>query len=948
MKNAKKYYIGIDMGTNSVGYAVTYDDYTLVKYKGEPMWGSTVFEEAMLCDKRRTFRSDRRRLNRRQQRVQLIRDIFAKEISKVDPDFYTRIQQSNLFREDKDNPERYNVFFNDKDYKDSDFYKKYPTIHHLIDELMHSEEPHDVRLVYIACAWLVAHRGHFLNEVSKENISDIIDFAPVYKRFTDYFIQNAIELPWECSAGEFAKILKKKLPITAKEKEFEEQLFGGKKPKDTADGEYPYNRSLIIKLLSGGEVKLSKLFLKNESGESSSLNLGMSDENIASVIAEFDTDADFILILKAMYDWAVLADILNGEECISRAKIKVYNRHDEDLKNLKDFVKEYIPEKYNEIFWEISPKLNNYVFYTDYIKKGEAYKGKREKSDGNDNEKTKKKKTKKEKFYEYLKKVLKTAETAKFTDEGVKLYNDIIEKITLGTFLPKQVDNDNRVIPYQLYWYELNEILKKAEKYLPFISEKDSDGISAKEKILSVFEFRIPYFIGPLSSKNSQFAWMERKADGMIYPWNIEDKVDFDKSEKEFISRMTNTCTYIPGENVLPKNSLLYVRYEILNTINNIKINGQPVSVEAKQKIFEELILKNPRISPKKLKNYLISEGLMTEDDVIGGIDTELTVIASAKTYFDFKNLINNGILTAEDAEKIIEHRTYSEDRLRFKRWVDKEFPDLPEKEKKYIYTMKYKGFGRLSEKLLRGIKGTYKKTEERGTIMDFLWNTNDNLMQILSDNYTFGEEIEKLKKEYYSLNNPSLNDILKNMYISNSVKRPIFRTLDIVKDIISVMGYEPEKIFIEAARGGSEEQKNKRTKSRKQQIKELYSKFNKKKDNPYAEEVRELSRQLEKLGDTADNKLQSDALFLYFMQLGRCMYSGEAIDFENSIYNIEHIYPQSRVKDDSILNNKVLTLSKYNGEKGDIYPINSEWQNKMKDFWSMLYENKFITAEKY
>jgi CRISPR-associated endonuclease Csn1 len=44
MKN-ENYYVGIDVGTNSVGYAVTNEDYKLLKHKGEPMWGSHLFEE---------------------------------------------------------------------------------------------------------------------------------------------------------------------------------------------------------------------------------------------------------------------------------------------------------------------------------------------------------------------------------------------------------------------------------------------------------------------------------------------------------------------------------------------------------------------------------------------------------------------------------------------------------------------------------------------------------------------------------------------------------------------------------------------------------------------------------------------------------------------------------------------------------------------------------------
>ena len=35
----KNYYVGLDIGTDSVGYAVTDERYELCKFKGEPMWG---------------------------------------------------------------------------------------------------------------------------------------------------------------------------------------------------------------------------------------------------------------------------------------------------------------------------------------------------------------------------------------------------------------------------------------------------------------------------------------------------------------------------------------------------------------------------------------------------------------------------------------------------------------------------------------------------------------------------------------------------------------------------------------------------------------------------------------------------------------------------------------------------------------------------------------------
>ena len=82
MNDSKKFYLGLDMGTDSIGYAVTDTEYNLLKFHGEPAWGVTIFDEAALKAERRSFRTARRRLERRRQRAELIAELFAAEIYK--------------------------------------------------------------------------------------------------------------------------------------------------------------------------------------------------------------------------------------------------------------------------------------------------------------------------------------------------------------------------------------------------------------------------------------------------------------------------------------------------------------------------------------------------------------------------------------------------------------------------------------------------------------------------------------------------------------------------------------------------------------------------------------------------------------------------------------------------------------------------------------------------
>ena len=915
----KEYYLGLDIGTNSVGYAVTDSEYKILKYKGEPMWGSHVFEEGSQCAERRSFRTARRRLDRRQQRVRLVQEIFAHEISLVDDKFYIRLKESALYQEDKSGNNPYSVFA-DTNYTDKEYYEKYPTIHHLIMDLIEDETPHDVRLVYMAVAWLVAHRGHFLSDVEKNHVEKVLDFAGVYKELQDYYNDNGYNIPWKNDKECFKDILLQKCGVRDKENLFKSELFEGTSYKSKEDDSI--GNEAVITLLSGGTVDASKLFLNAEFDEKISISFKKSEEEFESALTELDDYADFLIRLRAVYDWSLLYEASGGQSYLSKAKIAAYDQHKKDLNYLKYFIKKYCAEKYDAVFRK--PIEGNYVMYSynfNSIK---------------ENEKRPNRKTSQEEFCAYIKKIIKDVNC---DIEDQTAYEDMMMRLDLCTFMPKQVNNDNRVIPYQLYYYELSKILDTVSKYLPFIDEVDWDGYSNRQKLLSIMEFRVPYYVGPLHREHekSSFAWVQRKANGRIYPWNYKEKVDLDASEQAFINKMTNQCSYLPGEDVLPKYSLKYCAFEVLNEINNIKIDGMNIPVECKQGIYR-LFEKKRKVSRKDILNYLKSNNYMTDRDEMTGID--VNVKSSLKSYHDFRKLLESEMLNNKEVEEIITYLTYTEDKARIRKFLNEKYANLPEEDRKYISKLKYKDFGRLSEKFLVGVKAAIADTRECVNLMHALWETNDNLMQIIfSDKYTFKEQIELEKQQYYENNPKNLEQLLDDMYVSNAVKRPIYRTLDVVNDVRKACGRSPKKIFVEMARGGGK--KGKRSVSRRDQIKELYKSVDK-------QEVREISKLLD---SKTDNELQSEVLFLYFMQLGKCMYSGEPIDIEriksDTYVNVDHIYPQAYVKDDS-LNNKVLVKSELNGLKSDKYPINSEIRKKMYPMWKSYHARGLISEEKF
>ena len=928
-KNCKKWFLGIDIGTNSIGWAVTNMRYQVLKYKNNAMWGVMLFDEGNTCAERRGFRVARRSLQRKKQRIDMLQSLFAAAIASKDENFYKRLKESALYREDRTIDDGC-IIFNGNGISDEEYYEKYPTIHHLICELMESSEYHDVRLLYMACAYILSHRGHFLKEVDKNNIKEVVDFESVYDEFINFYNEAYEEMPWECKKAEFKNILKENMSITAKEKKFRELLWKGKKAKE--DNER-ISVNAVIDMLSGAKVDISKIF-KNESykdEEISSVVLGRSDiDDVMGVVSAYlnEDETELLLKMKSLYDWSVLSEILAGHNSISEAKREVYNIHKEDLSNLKKFIRKYMPEKYNEVFKEVSDKNSNYVKYVHNADDKKINKDKYERANAED-------------FCKYIKGIVKTAEGAVEEDDRA-FYDDMMKRLETNSFCPKQKTGDNRVIPYQLYWYELKVMLDNASKYLDFLNEEDEYG-SVKEKILSIMEFRVPYYVGPLvSGDKSQFAWMVRKNEGKIYPWNFDDMVDRDKSEEAFIRRMTNKCTYIAGEDVLPKNSLLYSKFNVLNEINNIKVNDKPISVQCKQKIYEELFMNRKKVTLKAVKELLISNNYMEKDDEISGID--INIKSGLKSYVDFKRLLKTAVLSENDVERIIERITLTKEKKRIRKWLKREFSNLSEEDIKYVSGLKYDDFGRLSEKLLTGIYDVDRITGEirNGSIIDMMWDNNINLMELLSNEYGYMNEIEALNREYYSENEMSLNERLDSMYISNSVKRPIIRCLDIVNELRTLMGCDPEKIFVEMARGTTENLKGKRAASRKDKIKELYKNAN----ICSEEELRRLSELLE---SKSDSELRRDELYLYFMQFGRSMYSNTSIDIEKlgtKVYDIDHIYPQSRVKDDSI-DNRVLVLSTENRAKGDMYPVREEIREKMHYFWESLNKIGAISDKK-
>lgn len=972
--NFKKYgdyYIGLDVGTGSCGWAVTDKSYNILKVSGKSLWGVRLFPTADTAAERRAHRCARRRVFRTRQRLNLLEQLFDPEISKVDVGFFQRLKNSEFKEISKNN------LFGDNSYKDKDFFKEYPTIYHLRYKLM-NEPVDDIRLLFLAVHHIIKHRGHFLFErLDVNNIGaslpelweqccsqfvDISLFSNVsddFQEIADSLKQNLIDMRDDVinvirTSSDKRSDLKK---VFAQLKSVYDEISDPEVKKST---ENKVNRWYL--LLLGYKVSAAEIFTIEESDEEGlsckiKFNSSDYDEQIQKINDEFK---GVVESEKAVYDVIKLQEILKDCNSISESKVELFNKHAEELRIFKSLLRERLSEN---LLAEVNKKVNVAKNEKLTTEPKSFYKEIFEERNKN-TEKGKicfyydithgDKSANKEaiKCSSIYKRLQILAQILLCSSEIYKLSEKekvLLHRIGDLSIFETQVSADNSVIPYQINLAELDKILKVQSKNFAFLSEKDDAGVSVYDKIKALLTFRIPYYVGPLNN-HSKFSWIVKKSQEKIVPWNFESVVDTEKSAEAFIKRMTSKCTYLSGEDVLPKNSIIYSKFMVLNVLNNIRINGMRLD-EAQtgltKKVFDELYCNQINVTQKQLVAYLYNNGFLTSKEELTGFDDEQKV--SMSSYVKIKNALGTDNFDINFAESFIKYSTlFPNDYLMIEKRLKREFSSECAKFNENLSKLcriKFSGWGRLSEKLLTGLLGHNKNSEfDKNSILGFMLNGKGNLMELLSSEYTFSDLISSENSTLDKNDAFSYQKLVEGLYVSPSVKRMIWQTLLVVREITKkIMGYEPSRIFVEMARGATADQKGKRTNSRKKSILALYDKCRKDFD------ISEIYSSLEKQDD---NKLLSDKIYLYYTQLGKSMYTGNKIELEDLLnnskqYDIDHIIPQSLTKDDSI-DNRVLVERTVNEVKDNNYPLSYQIRENQTQFWKHLLDLGLISKSKF
>jgi CRISPR-associated endonuclease Csn1 len=960
---AKKYLMGLDLGTDSVGWCVTDENNQIVRKGGKSLWGVRLFEEASDCKARRLSREARRRNSRKVERIDLLQSIFAPEMDKVDPKFFLRMNNSSILEEDKDESIKGcdgTLFAGVGGIDDKSFYHRFPTIYHLRNYLLTTNEKADIRYIYLAFHHMVKYRGNFLHygeAINTKKDDQVFDNFAQINNALSALGQEAIE--WnEAKINQFVKLAMGTRGISDAKKAFAD-FFGS---------DSLFLKGILIPLLAGGKVSVSKIYDLEDDEEPDPSDICVRsatfDEDFEKLATTYAArpETKIIEACKSISDFVLLKRLLGSSSTLSEAMVSRYLIHRQDLKALKDYVRKHAKEKYGLVFNQYDPKLCNYVRYVGM----NDTRGKRSRYEH----------CSREEFYAFLKKeIFGIVKNVPVSDPFVI---DVLNRMETGDYLPRQNSTDNGVFPYQLNLAEMQAIIAKQSAFYPFFATKDRDGYSNQEKIESILTYHIPYYVGPLMApkagdQRSSFAWVVR-TQKKITPWNFAKGgiIDFDQSAENFIQRMLNKCTYLPDCYCLPKSSLLYSRYEVISFLNNIVINGKAIPAHS---------VSEGDVSKDELMLNVFSKGSVTKAGLLsylkkkfGSFDAgSLTfrsgkpvdqIDASLKSYADFSLILGRDYVEThlDQIESMIRDLSIFTDKDIIDRRLHKNYGLTDEQAIRRIKSLSYSGFGRLSKDLLC-LKSSWvdKATGEIKdiTLLDAMYETGENLMEIIADSgFNFGEQIHERQAAYapeLDPNAPKLEQVKKavdDLYVSPSLKRPLIQAYEIVDEVGKILGRPVDEYYVECTRGEDPKEKGKKKPSRLENLLRLYgeakatsqkllNELNHKAELSATDS--ELKQQIVGNQHYLDEcyaslkdfqakdqslKFRSDKLFFYYIQLGRCMYSLKPLDLnalyaDSQEYDIDHIIPQSLTKDDS-LENRVLVYQDYNRAKKDVYPLPS------------------------
>ena len=571
----------------------------------------------------------------------------------------------------------------------------------------------------------------------------------------------------------------------------------------------------------------------------------------------------------------------------------------------------------------------------------------------------------------------------KRTSKGKELAKENYQWRSLA--LKEQLDLEQLAVVLQ----KVNAQLKKSDSYLGKISDRSKE---LYFKHQTVGQYQLEQLLkDPHSSLRNQVFYRQDYMEEFDRIWETQSRF-----HPELTQEMRNTirniiifyqrplksqkslvayCEFEKGRKVCPKSSPVFQEFKIWQMLNNLKIDGMYLDIDAKQRLFKELSIQKELSKTDVLKilfgkskghdmNFRKLEGNRTQATLFQAYSRILSLSGHGEIDFSkgadaiiektaavFSALgIDTGILTfdssksGKDMESEPLYRlwhliySYTEDSSKtgydsLVRKLHDEFGFDPEYGKILAAVTFEDDYGSLSTKAMCRILPYMKKGMEYSAACAEAGyrHSQRSLTKEEIENREYKDRLDILPKN--TLRNPVVEKILNQM-------------INVVNGVIDTYG-KPDEIRVELAR------ELKKNAAERQSMTEAINRSTK--EN---KDIEEKLKQDFGMSHVSRNSIIRYKLYMELKDNGfKTLYSNTYIPYEDLFskrFDIEHIIPQSRLFDDSLAN-KTLESKDINITKGDMtaldFVTDKYGQEGLEEYRSrveMLFKNNAISKTKY
>jgi len=471
-----------------------------------------------------------------------------------------------------------------------------------------------------------------------------------------------------------------------------------------------------------------------------------------------------------------------------------------------------------------------------------------------------------------------------------------VGKLTQGT-------KENKKILEEKGYRTIGEMFYKDDKFIKNKRNKGGEYNNTVLRIMLIDEIHILF--EKQREFKSEFASNEFEKEYI-------DIVEFQKPfmTAEILEKMLGHCTFEKEEYRAPKNSYTFERFNLLQKVNNLRvdINGEKVDISQDKKeqivkmAYEKAEIKYTQLRnllelPIEAKfsglNYIVSKKNqeLSKEDFIKNVEKQKFIklegwnkirLALKDNKEKFEEIRKNPELQNIIADALVRNKTDE----KIKEYLNEK--GIDEIIVNAVLKLNFTKFGHLSYKAMNKIIPGL----EKGLTYDKACN---------EAGYVFNKDLKHKLPPVSALEDKITNPV---------VLRAVSEARKVINNLIDKYG-SPTAIYIETSRDLSKSYEERTRIDKKQED-------NKKRNDKMKEEIKELFGFDAKPFDIVKMKLWKE-------QGEKCIYSGKSIPanrlFEENFVQVDHIIPFSRCFDDSY-QNKVLVLADENQKKKERIPF--------------------------